>query len=406
MSADERVVIVGTRDGDYELREFLTRADQPYRLLDADLLDRYGLRAEQRPVVIIDDETVLIAPSLEQVGDALGVRRPPSQRHYDVVIGGGGPAGLAAAVYAASDGLSVVVVERSTPGGQAGYTSRIENYFGIDPAAAPMTGARLARIGSSQAEAFGAELVLLRSVVGAATLEDGSHEFELSTGERVGGRTAIISSGVDWRQLEVEGVDELLGHGIYYGVGPGEAPLLEGREVLIVGAGNSAGQAALNLAEHAARVTMLARGDHLGASLSAYLLDRIDHHPRIDVRLECEVTAVEGDGHLQAVRISDGEVLPADALFVAIGGVPRTQWAPEINLLTDRGGYLLTGHDLLEDQRMFSIWEPERPPLALEASVPGVFVAGDIRHGSIKRVAGAVGEGAMAIALIHRYLDE
>jgi thioredoxin reductase (NADPH) len=399
------VVVIGRAGDAYELREFLSRAEQPYRLLDPDMLEAHGISAAQLPVVIIDGETVLVSPKLEELGDALGVRRPPSKTEYDVIVVGAGPAGLAAACYAASDGLSVVVVERSTVGGQAGFTSRIENYFGIDPLGPPMTGAHLAQIGSRQAEAFGAELLLLRSVVGATNLDDGRREVELSTGEKLRGRAGIIASGVDWRRLDVDGIDEFLGRGVYYGAGRSEAPLLSGRRVVVVGAGNSAGQATLNFAEHDAKVTMLARGDHLSRSLSAYLVRRIEADSRVEVRLESEVTAVAGDGHLQAITINDAEVLPTDALVVAIGGTPRTQWAPEIGLTTDPGGYLLTGHDLFAHGHPPASWPLERPPLALEASVPGIFIAGDVRHGSIKRVAGAVGEGATAVALIHQYFS-
>lgn len=403
------VVIIGGLEHDYELRDFLSRADQPYRVLDADegrgVLERHGLDGGRLPVAVIDGETVLVSPSLEELGDALGVRRPPRRTDYDLVVVGAGPAGLAAAVYAASDGLSVVVAERTIAGGQAGHTSRIENYFGVDPDGPPMTGARLSRIGVSQAEAFGAELVPLRAVVDADILDDGRHEVELSTGEKLRGRAVIIASGVDWRRLEVAGIDEFLGRGVFYGAGRSEAPLLGGRHVAVVGAGNSAAQAALDLALHSDRVTMIVRGRRLSGSLSAYLCARIEGDPRIDVRLETEVTAVAGDGRLEAITLNAGEGLPADALIVSIGGKPRTHWAAEHNLVIDEAGYLVTGHDLLEHGRSPRSWGLERPPLALEASVPGVFVAGDIRHGSIKRVASAAGEGATAVGLIHRYLS-
>lgn len=407
MPPRESVEIVGDAAG-YELRDFLTRGDQPYRWLDENegraLLEAHDVRGERLPVVVIDGETVLVSPSVEELADALGVRRPPSARDYDLVVVGAGPAGLAAAVYAAGDGLGVAVAERSAPGGQAAYTSQIENYFGIDPLGPPMTGAHLARIGGRQAETFGAELLILRGVVAGRRLDDGRHEVELSTGETLRARAVIVASGVEWRRLEVDGVDEFLGHGVYFGAGRSEAPLLRGKRAVVVGAGNAAGQAVLNLAEHAERVTMLCRGRELGASLSAYLVERIEAHARIDVRMQSEVTALAGDGHLRAITVNGGEVLPTDAMFLAIGGTPRTQWAAAQNLLTDRGGYLLTGHDLLRDGHPPSGWPLERPPLALETSVPGVFVAGDVRHGSTKRVAGAVGEGAMAVALVHQYL--
>jgi thioredoxin reductase (NADPH) len=409
MPPRERVQIVG-HAADQEVRDFLTRADQPYDWLDPysgrSLLERHGVVDGEGPVVVIDDEIVLASPSLEELADALGVRHPPSATDYDLVIVGAGPAGLAAAVYAASDGLTVAVPERSAPGGQAGHTSRIENYFGIDPLAPPMTGAHLARIGGRQAESFGAELLILRGVVGGRTRDDGHHEADLSTGETLRARAVIIASGVEWRRLEVEGIDEFLGRGVFFGPGRSEASLLQDRHVVIIGAGNSAGQAALNLAESARRVTMLCRGSALARSLSAYLVARIEAHPRIEVRLQSQVTALDGDGRLEAVTINDTDVLRADAMFLAIGGEPRTAWAAETNLLTDPAGYLLTGHDLLEGGRAPREWPLERPPLTLEASVPGVFVAGDVRAGSTKRVAGAVGEGAMAVALVQNYLAE
>jgi thioredoxin reductase (NADPH) len=407
MPPRESVKIVGG-PGDHELRDFLTRGDQPYEWLDEragrSLLERHGVVGKQLPVVVIDDAVVLVSPSLEELADALGVRQPPKAGDYDVVIVGAGPAGLAAAVYAAADGLSVAVAERSIPGGQASYTSQIENYFGIDPLGPPMTGAHLARIGGRQAETFGAEILILRGVVSGRRRDDGRHEVELSSGEKLNARAAIVASGVEWRRLEVDGVEELLGRGVYFGAGRSEAPFLAGKHAVVVGAGNAAGQAVLNLAERAERVTMLCRGRELGGSLSAYLVDRIEAHPRIDVRLGSEVTAVAGDDRLREITVNGSEVLPVDGMFLAIGGRPRTTWAAEQDLVTDSRGYLVTGHDLLEGGRPPESWPLERPPLALEASVPGIFVAGDVRHGSIKRVAGAVGEGAMAAALIHQYL--
>ena len=278
MSPPKNVKLVGTL-ADHILRDFLTRADQPYEWFDEEsgreLLARHGVTEAGLPVVVIDDEIVLVRPTLEQLADALGVRAPPKQTDYDVVIVGAGPAGLAAAVYAASDGLSVAVPERDVPGGQAAYTPRIENYFGIDPLGPAMTGARLARIGGRQAEMFGAELLLLRGAVESRPLEDGRHEVTLSTGEQLRARALIGASGVTWRRLDVPGIDDLLGRGVYFGAGRSEAPLLQGRKVIVVGGGNSAGQAALHLAGYADRVTMICRGPSLANSLSGYLLERI-----------------------------------------------------------------------------------------------------------------------------------
>jgi thioredoxin reductase (NADPH) len=232
------------------------------------------------------------------------------------------------------------------------------------------------------------------------------HEIRLSTGEPLRAQTLVCASGVAWRWLDVPGVDGFFGHGVYFGAGLSEAPLLQGKKLIVVGGGNSAGQAALHLADYAERVTMLCRGSSLAASLSGYLLDRIRAHDRIEVRLESQVTAVTGDGRLEAVTINGSEILPADAIFIAIGGIPRTDWARGHSLQRDEAGYLLTGPDLIQTDRPRAEWPFERAPYALEASVPGVFVAGDVRHGSVKRIAAAVGEGATAVAHIHPYLAE
>jgi thioredoxin reductase (NADPH) len=406
MPPRENVTVVGSA-ADHVVRDFLTRIDQPYQWFDEetgrDLLVTHGVAEGELPVVIVDDSAVLVRPSLEELADALGIRSPPKATDYDVVIVGGGPAGLAAAVYAASDGLTVAVPEREAPGGQAAYTARIENYFGIDPLGPPVTGAHLARIGGRQAEMFGAEVLILRGVACSCVLGDERHEVTLTTGEQLRARALICASGVAWRRLDVPGVDDLIGRGVYYGAGRSEAPLLHGCRVIVVGGGNSAGQAALHLAEYAERVTMLCRGPTLAASVSAYLLERIRRNDRIDVRLRSQVTAVRGDEKLEEVTVNGKEHLPADAMFVMIGGTPQADWAAGHSLRRDDTGFLLTGPDLWLEGRAPD-WPLERAPYALEASVPGVFVAGDVRHGSVKRVAAAVGEGATAVALLHPYL--
>jgi thioredoxin reductase (NADPH) len=398
MPPRQDLTVAGSAD-DYALRDFLTRIDQSYTWLEEGEADAFLTErgvSGPLPVIAWDGQT-LVAPSLDALADALGIRYAPTRQEYDLLVVGAGPAGLAAAVYAASDGLSVAVAEASAPGGQAAYTSRIENFFGIDPNADPMTGAHLARIGGRQAETFGAELLILRGAAGLATEPDGTHRVDLATGEAVRAPVVLCATGVEWRHLEVDGVDELIGRGVYYGAGRGEAARLAGRAVAIVGAGNSAGQAALNLADHGARVTMLCRGPSLGASLSRYLVDRILAHDDIDVRMRTEITAVRANGHLRAVELNGSEELALDAVFVAIGGTPCTAWAGDV-LVRDPRGYVYTGTDLPE-------WSLERPPFALETSVPGVFAAGDIRHGSTKRVAAAVGEGSSAVEQAHRYLE-
>ena len=326
---------------------------------------------------------------------------------YDLAIVGAGPAGLAAAVYAASDGLSTLLVERDVPGGQASHTSLIENFFGFPGG---IGGAELARLAGRQAEGFGAELVLLRGVTGSRMTPEGM-QVDVAGGYTVAADVAIVSPGMDWRLLDVEGVEEGLGRGIYYGAGRSEAARCGGDPVVVVGAGNSAGQAVMNLADAGARVTMLVRGSSLAKSMSAYLVERIHAHDRIDVRLHTQVEAVDlAAGELDAVTARDrdgrSERLPARALFLCLGGVPRTGWAAAAGVRLDPAGFILTGPDLRAGGALPEDWPLERDPLALETSVPGVFAAGDVRSGSVKRVAGAVGDGAMAVALAHRRLEE
>jgi thioredoxin reductase (NADPH) len=329
---------------------------------------------------------------------------PPQHDEYDLAIVGAGPAGLAAAVYAASDGLSTLVLERDLPGGQASHTSMIENFFGF-PDGIP--GAELARSAGRQAEKFKAELVLLRGITGHSVDDDGRFVLEVQGGHRARARTMIAAPGMEWRELEADGLSAVLGKGAYYGAGRSEARDCSGDPVVVVGAGNSAGQAVMDLANNNARVTMVVRGDDLAKSLSGYLVDRIRASPNIDVRLTTQVEAVEtADGQLSGVVLSDGEHAPARALFVCIGGQPRTGWAQDSGVRLDRAGYILTGPDLLERGERPEGWPLDRDPLALETSVPGLFAAGDVRHGSTKRVAGAVGEGSMGVALAHRRLAE
>jgi thioredoxin reductase (NADPH) len=409
------LTVVGRRlaPDDHRLRDFLTRAAQPFEWLeagtpeaDAALLAHTALDRELP--VVIDGDAVIANATIEALAESWGINAPPARDAYDLVIVGAGPAGLAAAVYAASDGLSTLVLERELPGGQASHTSLIENFFGFPDG---IGGAELARLAGRQAERFGAELSLLRGVPGSGRAPDGSFSVDVDGGYTVTARAAIVAPGMEWRRIDVEGVDELLGRGVYYGAGRSEAAQCGGDPVLVVGAGNSAGQAVMNLGDAGARVTMVVRGDDLGKSMSAYLVDRIVAHPLIDVRLRTQVHALEAtDGHLAAVTIrhaaGDEERQPARALFLCLGGVPRTGWATESGVRLDRAGYVLTGPDLLDAGRRPADWPLDRDPLALETSLPGVFAAGDVRHGSVKRVGGAVGEGSMAIALAHHRLEE
>jgi len=394
----------------HRLRDFLTRSAQPFEWHEAgsesadDLLARHGAARHDLPV-LIDDDGAHAGVTVERLYELWNANAAPSRSEYDIAIVGAGPAGLAAAVYAASDGLSTVVLERDVPGGQASHTSMIENFFGFPEG---VGGAELSRLAGRQAEKFGAELVF-RGVVGGNHLAGGGHRLEIDGGHELTGRVALVAPGMDWRRLDVDGVDELLGRGVYYGAGRSEATQCGDDDVLVVGAGNSAGQAVLNLANAGARVKMLVRGDRLGKTMSAYLVDRIEAHPLIDVHYRTNVRQLHADGQLRAVTVEGPggqERLPAVALFICIGGQPRTGWAADAGVDLDPAGYILTGPDLLEQGRRPRGWPLDRDPLALETGSPGMFAAGDVRHGSTKRVAGAVGEGAMAVALAHRRLEE
>jgi thioredoxin reductase (NADPH) len=407
--ARPEVTLIGLRDepAHHELRDVLTRAAQPHRWLDATSAEgRAGLAAAGAGAadlpVLVDGDTVHRRLTPDALFAAWEIGNTPARETYDLAIVGAGPAGLAAAVYAASDGLATVVIERDLPGGQASHTSLIENFFGFPGG---IGGAELARLAGRQAEGFGAELLIRRGLVRGEHTPAG-HALELAGGAVLRAPVVVAAPGMEWRRLDAPGVEDLLGRGVYYGAGRSEAAQCGGDDVVVVGAGNSAGQAVMNLGDAGARVRMLVRGDNLGKTMSAYLVERIARHPLIDVRFGTEVTAAHGDAHLEAVTTSAGDTLPARALFVCIGGRPRTGWAADAGVRTDPGGYVLTGPDLLEGGQRPAGWPLDRDPLALETSVPGFFAAGDVRHGSTKRVAGAVGEGAMAVALAHRRLAE
>ncbi len=409
------VQVVGRRlePEHYALRDFLTRIAQPHDWYEAgspeadEILASHGLVDPPLPV-LVDEDLVLTGTTIAEVVDAWGPVEDPSRSHYDLAIVGAGPAGLAAAVYAASDGLSTLIVERDVPGGQASYTSLIENFFGFPDG---IGGAELSRLAGRQAERFGAELILQRGVAGGGFTPDGKAALRLDSGFEVSADVSIGAPGMEWRRLDAPGVEELLGRGVYYGAGRSEAAQCKDDDVYVVGAGNSAGQAVLNLANAGARVTMVIRGDQLGKTMSGYLVKRIEADPRIEVRFGTQVVEAEVDGeHLGAVTLADAagarEQRSAAALFLCIGGTPRTAWAADVGVRTDPAGYILTGLDLLEDGRRPADWPLNRDPLPLETTIPGFFAAGDVRHGSTKRVAGAVGEGAMAVALAHQRLAE
>ena len=412
-----KVEVVGRRlDAEhYRLRDFLTRIAQPYEWHEAgsaeadSLLERLGLADAALPVVV-DGEMNLTAATVESLAVAWGGLQTARRAHKDIVVIGAGPAGLAAAVYAASDGLSTLVCDRDVPGGQASYATLIENFFGFPDG---IGGAELARLAGRQAEHFGAELMLLRGVRGSR-LKDHHEPVELilEDNSEVTASVVLAAPGMDWTRLELDGLDDLVGHGVYYGAGRSEAAQCAGQSVVVVGAGNSAGQAVLNFANQTARVTMLVRGDSLSKSMSAYLIERIEQHPLIDVHLETQLTELHEDADsLTAVTFADAagraETHPIDAVFLCVGGRPHTEWCPREHVLTDPAGYILTGQDVLAaGAPRPECWPLERDPVPLETSRVGLFAAGDVRHGSTKRVAAAVGEGSMVASLVFNRLAE
>ena len=406
------VRLVGHRwsDRSHEIKTFLARNYVPYRWYDVEsdaegarLRDLAGATAAELPLVLVPDGETLRSPTAREVAHALGLRTLPDRPLYDVCIVGGGPAGLAAAVYAASEGLRTVVVEREAPGGQAGQSASIENYLGFPKG---LSGSDLTQRALAQVTRFGAEVVLAQDVVGfdargpvRAVRFEGSGELEA--------RALIVATGVSYRRLDAAGLDELTGRGAYYGANAADAQQCDGDDVFIVGAANSAGQAALNFARFAKRVVLVVRGTTLTDSMSSYLVDRILADPSIEVRCRSEVVAARGDGHLEALTLRDRdtgatEEVATSWLFVFIGASPRTDWLGD-EVLRDRQGFVRTGPDLAGSEPGHA-WPLARTPYALETSVPGVFAAGDVRLDSMKRVAAAVGEGAMAVYLVHRYL--
>ncbi len=410
LTSDVRIVGDRWSDRGHEIKMFLARNHVPYRWYDierddeaARLRDLAHATPTDMPLVLVPDGEVLRAPTTLDVAASLGLHTSASQPLYDVCIVGGGPAGLAAAVYAASEGLSTVVVEREAPGGQAGQSAAIENYLGFPKG---LSGSELARRALAQVSRFGAEMVLARDVIGFET-RGPVQAVLISGGGEIEARALIVATGVDYRRLTAEGIDELSGRGVYYGAHASQAKLTEDEDVYIVGAANSAGQAALNMAKFAKRVVLVVRAATLTLTMSQYLVERILASPNISVRYRSEVVAARGDGHLEALCLADREAdtieeVPASWLFVFIGASPLTEWLGP-NVVRDEKGFVLTGPELLEADAGKS-WPLERTPFALETSVPGVFAAGDVRLDSMKRVASSVGEGAMATHLVHRYL--
>ncbi|MET9103183.1 FAD-dependent oxidoreductase [Streptomyces antibioticus] len=395
-----------------EVREFLARNQVPYRWYSADepegqrLLAAAGQDERRLPLVITADGTALVAPEPPELAAKVGLATTPTAEFYDLVVIGGGPAGLGAAVYGASEGLRTVLVERSATGGQAGQSSRIENYLGFPDG---VSGAQLTERARRQAAKFGAELLTAREVTGLE-INGSARVVRFSDGSAVAAHSVILATGVSYRQLTAPGCDDLTGCGVYYGSALTEAPACTGHDVYIVGGANSAGQAAMYLARGAKSVTLLVRGESLAASMSYYLIQQIEESSNIFVRARTVVESAHGDGHLEHLTLRDvttGETERVDAqwMFVFIGAAPLTDWL-DGTVLRDGRGFILAGPDLTPEGRPPGDWELDRPPYHLETSVPGVFVAGDARAESAKRVASAVGEGAMAVMLVHRYLEQ
>jgi thioredoxin reductase (NADPH) len=407
-----QVRVVGHRwsDRSYEIKTFLARNHVPYRWLDVEhddearrLVELAGADAQSLPLVLVPDGEVLRAPAPLAVAEALGLRTRAEQPLYDLCIVGSGPAGLAAAVYAASEGLRTVVVERDAPGGQAGQSASIENYLGFPKG---LSGADLTHRAVAQASRFGAETVLAREVVGLTT-RGPVHAVVLEGGVEIEARAVLVATGVSYRRLDAPGVEELGARGIFYGASAGEAMQCRDEDVYVVGAANSAGQAVLNLARYARKVVLLVRGPALEATMSEYLVARIRAAGNVEVRLCTQVAEASGDGHLERLVLDDRragvrEEVATSWLFVFIGASPRTDWLGE-HPARDGKGFVLTGQELMGSDHA-GRWPLARAPFALETSVPGVFAAGDVRLESMKRVASAVGEGAMSVYLVHRYL--
>ena len=411
------VRIVGERwsPRSHELRDILSRSVIPhvFYVVDSEegqgLLARWNMTSARLPVVIVFDRLPLVDPSNAEITDAFemispfGVNTLPDVRNFDLVIVGAGPAGLAAAVYGASEGLRTVVVERETFGGQAGTSSLIRNYLGFSRG---ISGSELAWQAYQQAWLFGATFRLARQATGLR--RDGNElVVTLSDGTEVAGRAVILATGVSYRRLDVPSLEALVGKGVFYGAAASEAQAMEGREVYVVGGANSAGQAAMHLSRYASRVTMLVRGDSLTRSMSDYLIQEIEAAQNVDVRCHTQVIDGGGEGRLEHLVLENSasgltETVRAAALFVLIGAAPHTGWLPE-EIQRDKRGFVVTGQDLLRDGHPLQGWSLGRPPLHLETSMPGVFAAGDVRYGSVKRVASAVGSGANAIQSVHEH---
>jgi thioredoxin reductase (NADPH) len=416
--AFQGIRVLGTRwsPKSYELRDFLARNHVPYQWIDVEgsandpetkrLVEALGDEASSLPVVLFPDGTKLLESLPADVAQKVGLRTRAQTSFYDLAIVGGGPAGLAAAVYGASEGLHTVMIEREAPGGQAGMSSRIENYLGFPTG---LSGNDLARRAVVQAQRFGVEILSPQEVIGVR-LEGSYRIIKLGDGSEISCHALMIASGVQWRKLDAPGVDRLQGAGVYYGGGATEALACKGEEVYVIGGANSAGQAAMNFAKYAKHVVMLVRGSSLASTMSQYLIDQIKETPNIQVWANASLVEAHGDTHLEEISVmcSDTnkvERVSASSMFIFIGALPRTDWLGDL-VERDERGFLLTGPDLIRDGKRPKGWTLERDPFLLETNIPGIFAVGDVRHGSVKRVASGVGEGSVAVQFIHQYLSK
>jgi thioredoxin reductase (NADPH) len=411
---DQTIELVGTRGSPtaYAIRDFLHRSDVPFRWVelrtDEDARSIAGvdnLADPRLPICRFPDGTRLEHPTIRQITEKLGWFRNPSRSEYDLAIYGAGPAGLSAAVYGASEGLKTVVVERSAVGGQASSSPKIENYLGFPGG---ISGAELAERAREQASRFGAEILLNREGVRGEFMP-GKGTGYLADGTKIIARASVCATGVAYRRLGLPNEERFFGAGVYYGAGASEAMLCGRQHVFVVGGGNSAGQAALHFCRYTDKVTVVVREDSLNYSLSKYIIDRLHDTPQVEILLCTEVVALHGDQVLEAITLRDNRTgrewtEKTNWLFLCLGGEPQTDWAAAVGIVRDQAGYLLTGADLKIDGKLPGNWTLDRDPHPMETNVPGVFAAGDVRHGSIKRCASAVGEGAMAVVSIHRYL--
>jgi len=393
---------------DHQVRDFLSRNQVPYVWLDpeqsaegVDLLTRFKLDDHKLPVVLFGDGSYLVQPGQMELAAKIGLRTQASKEFYDLVIIGAGPAGLAAAVYGASEGLRTLVIDNGTPGGQAGSSSRIENYLGFPEG---VSGQLLAERALIQATRLGAELMTNKAT--GIRIENNYRFVQLADGREVSCHACLIATGVYYRFLTTPGVERLTGAGVYYGATMTEAKSCANESVYIIGGANSAGQSAMYFSKYARQVTMLVRAESLKNSMSKYLIDQIAATSNIEVKTRCQVVEALGQTRLECLRLcgpEGEETVPASGLYIFIGAAPNTDWLPE-SIMRDTNGFLLSGPDLKVDGKMVKGWDQGREPYLLETSVPGIFVAGDVRHGSVKRVASSVGEGSISVQFIHQYL--